>query len=311
VEPTRLRPLAFGEIIDTAIKVYMSRFQDLMRVVLVMVAPVQLLGVLVQISVPTDEIVSTDEFGNSTFDGAAFAGSMAAFFAVAILGGIASHLATASSLKIIADSYLGEQRTWRESLRFALDRFGSLLWLLILLFVLTALATLACIIPGIYFYVAWSVAVPALVMEDFRGMKALSRSRKLVEGFWWRALGLLLITGLLSSIIGGALGAVFVALFGAIGGSTLEYIGQGLGSIISAVITTPASAAVIAVLYFDLRVRKEGFDLELLARSVGVDVPAGFETPAWGADEPPTPPGGEGQPPFWPPPPGWRPPPSV
>ena len=309
MEPTRLRPLAFGEIIDTAIKVYMSRFQDLMKVVLVMVAPVQVLSVLVQISVPTDEIFRTDEFGNSNFDGGAFAGTMAAFLAVSVLGGIASHLATASSLKIIADSYLGEQRTWRESLRFALDRFGSLLWLLILLFVLTVLATLACVIPGIYFYVAWSVAVPALVLEDFRGMKALSRSRKLIEGFWWRALGLLLITWFLSSIVGGALGAVFVSLFGAIGGTTLEYIGQGIGAILSSVIVTPASAAVIAVLYFDLRVRKEGFDLELLARSVGVDVPAGFETPTWGTDEPPAPPGG--QPPFWPPPPGWRPPPSV
>lgn len=309
MEPTRLRPLQFGEIIDTAIKVYGSRFKDLMRVVLVMVAPVQVLSVLVQISVPTDEIFLTDEFGETSFDGGAFAGAMAAFFAVSVLGALASQLATGASLKIIADSYLGENRTWRESLRFALDRFGSLVWLLVVLMVLTGLATLACIIPGIYFYAAWSVAVPALLLEDFRGTKALGRSRKLVEGFWWRAFGLLLIVMFLSSIIGGALGAVFVGLFTAIGGTTLEYIGQGIAAIISSVIVTPASAAVTAVLYFDLRVRKEGFDIELLARSVGVDVPAGFETPTWGEDEPPARP--ESQPPFWPPPPGWRPPPSV
>ena len=70
---------------------------------------------------------------------------------------------------------------------------------------------------------------------------------------------------------------------------------------------TPLSAAVLTVLYFDLRVRKEGFDLELLARRLGVEP----GTAAAGADfipqivPPPVP--SDDQPPFWPPPPGWRP----
>ncbi len=83
----------------------------------------------------------------------------------------------------------------------------------------------------------------------------------------------------------------------------VEAIGQAVATTAASVLTTPFTAAVIAVLYFDLRVRKEGFDLELLARRVGVEPPAGG---------PPgiLPPSGEppqGEPPFWPPPPGWRP----
>ena len=46
-----------------------------------------------------------------------------------------------------------------------------------------------------------------------------------------------------------------------------------LGGILGLALGTPLQAAVLAVVYFDLRVRKEGFDLELLARRVGVEPP--------------------------------------
>ena len=80
----------------------------------------------------------------------------------------------------------------------------------------------------------------------------------------------------------------------------------------SSAVTTPFIAGVITVLYFDLRVRKEGFDLELLAREVGVDpddldrstvplIPPPPPTPPPFTDRPGS------QPPFWPPPPGWKP----
>ena len=42
-------------------------------------------------------------------------------------------------------------------------------------------------------------------------------------------------------------------------------------------ITYPLWAAVITVLYYDLRVRNEGFDLQLLAQGVGADA-SRFET---------------------------------
>ena len=38
---------------------------------------------------------------------------------------------------------------------------------------------------------------------------------------------------------------------------------------LSSLITLPLFAAVLTIIYFDLRVRKEGFDLQLLARGVG------------------------------------------
>jgi hypothetical protein len=70
-------------------------------------------------------------------------------------------------------------------------------------------------------------------------------------------------------------------------------------------LTTPFTAAIAVVIYVDLRVRKEAFDLQLLAGQLGVDPPEGLST-TYAPLLPADPPSGS-QPPFWPPPPGWTP----
>jgi hypothetical protein len=99
----------------------------------------------------------------------------------------------------------------------------------------------------------------------------------------------------------------------------------GLGGLVSLIVTTPFQAALLAVLYVDLRVRKEGFDIEQLAGRFGVDVeqppdapppeaqapePADSAAPYWPAPSGPRPPTVDDEPAVDPgaPPPGWRPP---
>jgi hypothetical protein len=92
------------------------------------------------------------------------------------------------------------------------------------------------------------------------------------------------------------------------GNDVVDAIVRSVANIATSVVVTPFSAAVITVLYFDARVRKEGFDLELMARRIGVEPPARVDELL--APEPKS-----EEPPFWPPPPGWqpggRPPPRV
>ena len=96
--------------------------------------------------------------------------------------------------------------------------------------------------------------------------------------------------------------AVGVAASGANADTVLGFTVATLAAIIAKSITTPFSAAYVTVLYFDLRVRREAFDLQLLAEHVGIDPPEGGP----GLLEPP-PPDPSDAPPFWPPPPGWKP----
>jgi hypothetical protein len=148
------------------------------------------------------------------------------------------------------------------------------------------------------------LAVPVLLTEDAHGTSALRRSRELVRGNWWRVFAVVALGYLLSGILGGAIEGV-VAGVTTVSTSSDTVAGAVVNIVagtVSSLITTPFVAAFLTVLYFDLRVRKEAFDLQLLAERIGVEPPAGGTAPLS-----PGPEAWPEEPPFWPPPPGWKP----
>lgn len=307
MDAAQLRPLSIGEILDVSIKIYRERFVTLVKAVAVVVGPVSLLTALVQVSAlpdaetfgtPIDSpVVTTPDFGDLW----AF---LAGILVVGLLGFVATQVATAASFKVVSGAYLDAAPGWQESLRFALSKLRSLMWLALLTGVLVGLGFLACIVPGVYLYGAWVAAVPVLLLEDRRGRRALGRSRELVSGRWWATVGALLAAIILAAIVQALISALLFAVVFSGQNEFVQAIAQALANTAGSVLTTPFTAAVVTVIYFDLRVRKEGFDVELLARRVGVKPPAVAPTDV---GPPPTdaPPG---PPPGWPPPSGWRPP---
>ena len=311
-----LRPLGIGEILDVAIKIYWRNLGTLFRIVLFVVLPVQVLANLITVSALPDH---TSVFGGSDFSSSSsdelsnsdVATFVAATVLVGILSFVATSLATAACFKGVVDAYLGERANWRTSLRYALRRLHSVLWLLVLSGFFIGLGTLACIVPGVYLYGAFAVALPVLLTEDVRGSKALGRSRRLVRDRWWGTFAILLLGSILASVVSFGLTTMFGVASVATSGAIAAFVFGTLSGTLGAMITTPFKAAYTVVLYVDLRVRKEAFDLQLLAQQIGVAVPeAALPSPY----APPAPPafggrgGGDGeQPPFWPPPPGWTP----
>ena len=310
-----LRPLGVGEILDVAINVYRSRFGVLVKVVAVIVGPVLLLGALVQVSV-TPASLTTAGGETPKLTAGDLSALLAGLLIVTLLSFVAGQIATGACFKVVSGAYLGEQLDWRESLRFAAARLRSLIWLAVLFGFLVVLGMLACLLPGVYFSVAWAVAIPVLLFEGAPGRAALKRSRALVEGRWWPSAGVLVVAFFLTAIVGAAFGGILGAAVASVDNDVVSALGRALGNVAASVLTTPFLAAVTTVLYFDLRVRKEGLDLELMARHVGIDPPRGDpgtilplpppQRPSGGLP-PPSSGGGGQEPPFWPPPPGWRP----
>jgi hypothetical protein len=329
MEAPRLRPLGLGETLDTAIKIYSANFWTLVRTVFIVVAPVQILAAVVQVSASGGLDTTSD-----TVDTARVIGRGAALIVVFLISSVATQLATATVLRVVSSFYLGESEDWRSSLRFALHRLHSLLWVTFLVDLVAGLGLIFCIAPGVYLYFSWAVAVPVLLLEGPKGRKALRRSRQLVKGLWWKVFGAVFVATILASIITGVLQSVVVGITFNTDNELVRAFVSAIASVIGSTFVLPFTASVVAVVYFDLRVRKEGFDLELLARTLGVEPPEGT-TPTWGPDMPPPgygygygqpgypppaqpgyppaygqpgygPPTGD-QPPYWPPPPGWRP----
>lgn len=306
----QLRPLRVGEILDVAIRIYRQKFATLVKAVALVVVPVQVLNVLVRLSLPSSSTTTDSTTGTVHVNGSAFATTVAGTLVLLVATVVSSTLAQAACFKTVGDTYLGTTSDWRASLRFGFSKFWRLLGLVLLHGVLLLLAFVACVVPGIWLYAAWSVAVPVLLIEGTGGFKALSRSYDLVKGRWWPVAGTLLVANLLSALVSGVFSLVLVPVAVSGGNQTATAVLTGVTGAVGALITTPFIAAVVTVVYFDLRVRKEGFDLQLMAWRMGVPVPQpGFSgvmpwspQPGWG------PQGQWGQPaqwgPYQPPPPG-------
>jgi hypothetical protein len=289
----QLRPLSIGEVLDVAIKIYWRNAWTLFRIVVVVVAPVQVVSALLDASAVG---------GSSTQ-------AVTAFGATSILSLVASTLANGACFKAIAGAYLGERQTWRSSLRFAFGRLHSILWVTLLATVLTIIGIFFCIIPAIYLWIAFAVSIPVLLTEDVKGSEALGRSRRLVSDRWWSTFGIVLLGTILAGIVSAVVGGLAGFAAGSAGPDTVTgFVARAIGGVLGSMISTPFTAAFVTVLYFDLRVRKEGFDLQLLAERIGLAPPAeggfrpgpesaGFSAPVYTGP----------QPPYWPPPPGWKP----
>ncbi|WP_426562287.1 glycerophosphoryl diester phosphodiesterase membrane domain-containing protein [Angustibacter sp. McL0619] len=129
----------------------------------------------------------------------------------------------------------------------------------------------------VYLYIRLAFAAPAMLLERLGVWAALRRSWRLGTGSWWRVLGVLLLTGL----IGWVASSLLQLPFGIIGELVGAAIGVGddtstitisllvssavsnLGTVVSAAVVSPFGAAVVCLLYIDLRIRREGLDVAL------------------------------------------------
>ncbi|GAA2424089.1 glycerophosphoryl diester phosphodiesterase membrane domain-containing protein [Actinomadura vinacea] len=129
----------------------------------------------------------------------------------------------------------------------------------------------------VWLYVLLVLAAPAVVMERESFEGALRRAYALSRGRWWRTCGTMLLAILVTIFMGFfALRIPFLLVelvfFGG-GGmedsqTALALSIDTLGRIVSWSVVLPFDAGVIALLYIDRRMRREGFDLELRTRAL-------------------------------------------
>jgi hypothetical protein len=220
-------------------------------------------------------------------------------------------------VKGVSDAYLDHKPQFAASLLFAVRRFPALLGMNILLFLGLIAGLIALVIPGIWLYGLWSVAAPALLIEGLGPARSLGRSRRLVKGRWWPTAGVLIVASIMVAVVSGAFEALLVAVDSL--GSQPSLLAAVLvvtaSGAVATIITQPFHAAVTTILYYDLRVRREGYDLHVLAEQLGLpelspsaEAQARAEHPeAIGVPLGPESVGLPGGPPFWPPPPDWKP----
>ena len=147
--------------------------------------------------------------------------------------------------------------TWLNSLQVGFRRFFPIIGLAFVMYFLVGLATILLIIPGLILLTMWFVATPVCVVENLGPIKSMRRSSQLSKGHRWKIFGLILLVAVLGSVIIGGINISLEALAGPI----LSLIG---GLLLNGV-WGAFNAIAVVVTYHDLRVAKEGTNIEQIA----------------------------------------------
>jgi hypothetical protein len=292
--------MTVGDILDGAFKLLKANARTLFTIVAVFVVPLQLLAAFAQRNllggVGFFDAVNDPSLTDAGTD-QPVADQLLSYAATLLNLIVLPFLAGAIS-QVVGASYLGEElspgpalartlrRTWALFASWVVVHvleFGAVLLLPVIgvvlavlvdgplraVFVVFAVVTVVAGIPAALGVMALSVAVaPAVVVEELGPIQGVRRSWSLMRRRFWPVLGIALLAGLISNVLGQVLGVV-PTFAGLIVGLEWGWILLALGAILTALVTTPIVAIVATLQYFDARIRFEGFDLQVIAAEIG------------------------------------------
>jgi hypothetical protein len=289
-----LRPLGLGEILDGAIST-MRRYPKLMLGVAAIVVTIAQLIVLAATYPLLDDLsraATLDPYNTTDDELWSIVGASLAVSGISLVLLIVSRVFLSGFVTlVVGTAVLGQSLSVKEvwtkvrprllpllglTLIYPAVAFGVVFIVVMITAIVPPLGVLLILglVPvAIWLWVMFSLATPALVLESAGVGRAFGRSRLLVRGSWWRIFGITL----LAAVIAFFLAFVISVPFEAFGGgfslqasplTTKSVVLSTVGAIIASTITEPFAAAVIALLYTDQRMRREGLDIEL-ARAAG------------------------------------------
>jgi len=294
-----LRPLTLMEILDGSFRAIRSNpavmFGLSAIVVVVVIAVSTVLGIYV-----TDLLASSLPALTAELDAASaqaiqssISSSMGTFVtsvAMAFAGPLLTGLLITSVSRSVLGQKLSMSEAWRLTkgrrarlLGFALAIAGAELVVLALLTLLVVVVVRAGSIAaavllglasavGYLVLVVWlsvrTLLVPAsLVLEGTSFRQGIVRGWKLTSGSFWRLFGIYLLTILMLMVLTGLLqvpaSIITQVLLTMPSLSTVALVVTAVSLAITETVTVAYQSSVVALLYVDLRIRREGLDVEL------------------------------------------------
>jgi hypothetical protein len=292
-----LRPLGVGDIVDRTIAIYRSapaQFFVLAAVPYIVISIVSLvLNLLFLKTAPITRLPAFDPRDPNPFSHytAEQLQSTAIFFTiVGLVSIVILSVQEAAIVDATSRRYLGATTTMGESFGAGLRAAGRLIVASVLSFgaviaictaAIAATAVLSFAIGNpipqllgfifIFVFLAYALAgfmpLPAVVTLERRGpFSAIARSWRLARGARWRILGLLILLVILQIVLGLLFGLLLLGTIATEG--TVRTILQEAANVLVNAFWAPVQWGVFTLLYYDLRVRKEAFDLQLAAERI-------------------------------------------
>ena len=296
----RMRPMGITDILDETVELYKSSFVLLVGIAAVLNVPYSLFERYYYAS-KASHILSNPGAGMPTKDMAGFWGATAWGLLFVLL---TAPIITGALTYAISERYLGRKVTILGSFKrvFSLSIFGKLFLailvkalILVVPVVAAALAVgmamvsavmghstmiplafglgavgLAGGVAAAYVLLRLAVLEPTIVVEGKGFGSAFSRAWGFMHGNMVKCVSLLLLGWLVTSIVESVLSGptqLVIMTKGAAVSPAFLILHAVIGAVASTILS-PVMSIVTILLYYDIRIRREGFDLELLAKDL-------------------------------------------
>jgi hypothetical protein len=144
-----------------------------------------------------------------------------------------------------------------ESVRVGLSRFFPVVGMAVVMMGLFLIGFALLVVPGLILLTMWFVSTPVCVVERRGPLASLGRSQQLTKGHRWKVFGLLLIMLIISATVTPVIDTAVPEIAGAAVTFVVGLIWNGVWGAFYAI--------AVVVTYHDLRVAKEGIDIEQIA----------------------------------------------
>jgi len=273
MDAMQFEPMSVSGILDKAFTLYRRNFVRFITIVAVIQVPIALISLLwtAFLERGVSDVSSGAPYrnpGGAPYFDFAVMGTL--FFSI-VATLVANALCQGALTRSVSDAYLGKESTVEQTFRAVLPKLAVLVGASLLAALVIGLGAMLLIVPGVIFALWLFVTTPSIVVENLGATAGMSRSKALTSGNLGKvfAVGFLvwLITVVVSLPIGFVIGFFSALLVGS--GSMAGAFLTHLAGLIGQILAMPIGAAAGVLLYYDLRIRKEGFDLQMLSQSMG------------------------------------------
>jgi hypothetical protein len=245
--PLPLRPRSASEIVDAAFQLYRRDPLTYLLIAALCYAPILVLQLAI--------------IGPATRIEEQLARLTAGFSIVMMFGyWISLSLMSAVIVRLSSEDYLGRRIEPAVAVRDALVRLPSVMFALLFKYILMGIGFVFFLIGALYVMARYFAVTAGIVIEGRTVVGAFSRSVVLSRGRKLHILGTSLLAFLIFFVIYFAVGIV-AAMTGSVVISTIL-------TVMASIVAYPMFAITEMLLYYDARVRNEGYDIEMMAEAI-------------------------------------------
>ena len=302
-----LRPMSTGELMDRTFVLYRKNFR--LFVGIASLGPVSYL-LFQLLTIGSASLGQGTSRGMRPLSMASAGLGVVAAFLLLLVGWAISQAAT---VKAVASVHLGQSTTILEAYRSLRGRILRVIGVFVCMSLLAGLAAMGAVvlltiaimivkymsligpilgragqifaivfgfitvivvsIAAMMVWVRYALAIACCVVEDLKVRKSIRRSAALSKGSRFRVFLILVVFTLLAVVLGAVLGGLAGGLGVLIPNLTVRLVLLYLAGFIVGLLTGPLASIALALVYYDERVRKEAFDLQLMMSNLAQEAP--------------------------------------